>query len=430
LKERHKKMKNIIHLLEERGLIESVSNPDLKEISKQPLKVYAGFDPTADSLHIGNLVGIIVLAWFQKLGHYPVAVIGGATGMIGDPSGKSSERVLLDQSTIEKNILGIKKSLETVLDFNHPTAKATLLNNFDWFQKFGFIDFLRDVGKHFRLGTMLTKDSVKSRLQSEEGISYTEFSYQLLQAYDFLYLNENYGVTLQLGGSDQWGNIVAGIELIRKVKGKAAQGLTFPLLTRSDGKKFGKSEEGTIWLSKDKLSSYQFYQYFLRIPDLDVIKLMRMLTFMEMEEINDIQSQMQASNYVPNTAQKRLAEEITLLIHKKEGLEQALRLTENAAPGAKTALDAGTLQAMASEMPSYRCKSAEIINQPLINLLVVSGLQSSKAEARRLIANGGVYLNNEKVSAVDLTLQKHHLIDQKWMLIAIGKKHKMVVHVD
>jgi len=420
-------MKNIIDILLERGLIESISHPELKERAEKPLTVYAGFDPTADSLHIGNLVGILALARFQKLGHTPVAVVGGATGMIGDPSGKSTERVLLDQATIEKNLLGIKKNLEAVLDFEHPTAKPIIVNNYDWFQNFGYIEFLRDVGKHFRLGVMLGKESVKNRLNSEEGISYTEFSYQLLQAYDFLHLNENFSVSLQLGGSDQWGNITAGIDLVRKISGKQVYGLTFPLLTRSDGKKFGKSEEGTIWLSKDKLPPYHFYQYLLRLPDADVIKLMKMLTFMEIAEINEIQENMSKSDYTPNSAQKRLAEEVTLLIHKKEGLEQALKLTESAAPGAKTSLDGKTLEALAQEMKSFSIQKQEVLGQPLINLLVTSGLQPSKAEARRLIANGGVYVNNEKVPGIEFSLQNEHFIDGKWILVAIGKKHKMVI---
>jgi len=270
--------------LEERGLIDAFTGDDLKSFLKSPVKAYIGFDPTADSLHLGNFVGIQLLAWLQRFGHTPVIVLGGATGKIGDPSGKSKERPLLDDEMIAHNLSCIRKNFEKVLDFSGKLPMPLFFNNADWFSSFRFIDFLRDVGKHFRIGAMLAKESVKSRIQSEEGMSFTEFSYQLIQSYDFYHLFKE-GVSLQMGGSDQWGNITAGVDLIRKLTGKSGQGLTFPLLTRSDGKKFGKSEEGAIWLSEEKLSAYQFYQYLVRIPDEDVIVLMKRLTFMPIEEI-------------------------------------------------------------------------------------------------------------------------------------------------
>ncbi|MCB1181068.1 MAG: tyrosine--tRNA ligase [Chlamydiia bacterium] len=423
-------MKNIIDVLEKRGFIEAMTSDDIAALATQPLKVYLGFDPTADSLHIGNLVGIMALAWFQKFGHTPVAVVGGATGMIGDPSGKSVERNLLDQETIEKNLRGITCSLEAVLDFSHATAKPLILNNHEWYKQFDLIEFLRKVGKHFRLGTMLAKEAVRNRLESDEGLSFTEFSYQLLQAYDFLYLYDHHQVIVQLGGSDQWGNITAGTELIRKMRGKTVFGLTFPLLTRSDGKKFGKSEEGTIWLNPDKLSPYEFYQYLFRIPDADVGKLMRMLTFMELEEIEAIERSMKETSYIPNTAQKILSEEVTRIIHGKKGLLQAIKVTNAAAPGTKTVLDIATLEALQKEIPSMTLPFTEIVGQSVVHLFVKAGFLPSKSEIKRLIRGGGIYLNNEKIAHEDVKVDESELLDGRFLLLGVGKKKKMLVALE
>lgn len=420
-------MQKIFQILKERGLLDQITSDEIFDLNQESIRVYSGFDPTADSLHLGNLVGIVVLAWFQKCGHIPYAVVGGATGMIGDPSGKSAERNLLDKATIEKNLQGIKKSLSTILDFSQD---ARLLNNFDWFHSVGFLDFLRDTGKYFRLGTMLAKESVKTRLASDEGISYTEFSYQLLQAYDFMHLFDTEGVVLQVGGSDQFGNITAGIELIRKGRGKSAFGLTFPLLTRSDGKKFGKSEEGTIWLNEDKLSPYDFYQYLYRIPDKDVIKLLKMLTFMEMEQIHTLEQEMQKASYSPNLAQKILATELTKLIHGEAGLKMALDVTKQAQPGAKTNLDAATLAELTEELPTHSLTFNTFDNAKLVDLLAHFQILSSKAEARRLISSGGLYLNNEKVVDEHYTLNAKDLIAGVFLLLGIGKKRKIIVKVE
>jgi tyrosyl-tRNA synthetase len=422
-------MSNVIEVLQERGFIEALTNDEIKELTKKPIKVYCGFDPTGDSLHLGNMVAIMGLAWFQKFGHTPFPVIGGGTGMIGDPSGKSKERNLLDEESLKKNIVGIRKNLEAILDFSDTQAKPVLLNNFDWLKNFTMIDFLRDVGKFFRLGPMLAKESVRQRMNSEEGLSYTEFSYQLLQGYDFLYLLEHYGVEIQLGGSDQWGNITAGIDLIRKVRSKQTFGVTFPLLMTSDGKKFGKTEEGAIWLSPDKLSPYQFYQYLIRVADADVIKLMRMLTFMEMEEIREIERQMSLPGYSPNSAQKRLAEEVTLLVHGREGLLAAQRVTNAAKPGSETALNAEMLESVASEMPSRTLQSGEVLNSKLVDLIVVTNLQDSKGQARKLIKNGGVYLNNQKVTDENKVISKEDLIEGRLLLLAVGKKNKTLIRL-
>ncbi len=422
-------MTTIIDVLRERGFIDAVTSEEIRQLTQQPVKVYCGFDPTADSLHLGNLVAIMGLAWFQRFGHTPVAIVGGATGMIGDPSGKSAERQLLDEKTIQHNLQGIQKSLEAVLDFNHPTAKAVILNNFDWFKNFSFIGFLRDVGKLFRLGPMLAKDSVKTRLQSEEGMSFTEFCYQTLQGYDFLHLFETQGVTIQLGGSDQWGNIIAGTDLIRKVHGKPAYGVTFPLLTKSDGQKFGKSEKGAIWLSPDKLSSYEFYQYLVRVEDADVINLMRMLTFMDMAEIRSYEKMMTEADYVPRTAQKRLAEEITRMVHGEDGLKTAIKVTEGIAPGSQTKLDAEMLESLAADMPSCEMAFTNVVNKKLVDLLVEAGLQASKGDAKRLLRNGGVYINNEKIEDENCVIGDNYLISNRLILLAAGKKNKMLIRL-
>lgn len=422
-------MTNVIEVLQERGFIDAMTSDDLKAIANKPFKVYCGFDPTGDSLHIGHMVALMGLAWFQRFGHVPVAIVGGATGMIGDPSGKLNERQLLDEKTIEHNLHGIRKNLETLLDFSTSNAKPQILNNLDWFRDFSFIGFLRDIGKYFRVGPMLAKESVKQRMTSEEGMSFTEFSYQVLQGYDFLHLFDNFGVSVQIGGSDQWGNITAGTELIRKVRGKSAYGITFPLLTRSDGQKFGKSEKGAVWLSADKYSPYEFYQYFIRVPDADVLKLMRLLTFIEMEEIRSYEAMMARSDYVPNTAQKRLAEEITKLVHGENGLDIALKVTQGAAPGSDTKLDADTLDAISHDMPHFQLASSDVIDQKIIDLIVRVGLQASKSDARRLIRNGGVYLNNQKIEDENASISKEQLIEGRLLLLAAGKKNKVLVQV-
>ena len=422
-------MEDLLGCLKERGLVDAVTSEDLKKVLEKPIKVYTGFDPTADSLHIGSLVGIVMLRWFQKFGHTPVVILGGATGRIGDPSGKSLERPLLDATTIEFNIRRIRNHFEQVLDFFSPKSRALVFNNDEWFSGYGFVDFLRDVGKHFRVNVMLTKDSVKSRLESEEGISFTEFSYQLLQAYDFYYLFKEHGVTLQMGGSDQWGNIVAGIDLVRKLTGKAVYGLTFPLLTKSDGKKFGKTEDGTVWLSSEKCSPYQFYQYLYRTCDADVIKLMKMLTFMDMEEIYKYEQELKQGSSLPNIAQKRLAEEITKMMHDEEGLQSALKATEAASPGHKGTLDPEALKEVARDMPNVELFREAVVGQKFVDIAFTAGLVASKGECVRLIAQGGAYLNNEKVEDAQLRLSQDHLIGEEFLLLSAGKKKKILIKI-
>jgi len=421
--------KTIIHCLNERGFVDTLSDEELFDLTEKPLKVYVGFDPTADSLHLGNLIGIMALAWFQRYGHTPIVILGGATGQIGDPSGKSLERPLLDKEVLKQNITSIGKHFTQILDFSGKYPKPVILDNADWYSQFSVIEFLRDVGKHFRIGSMLAKDSVRSRLQSEEGMSFTEFSYQVIQGYDFYHLYTQQGVTLQLGGSDQWGNITAGIEVTRKLAGQSVYGLTWPLLTRSDGKKFGKSEEGAIWLSPERCSPYQFYQYLFRIPDTDVAHMMKMLTFMEMEEIREIEKEMLRPDYEVNSAQRRLAEEVTRIVHGKEGLKKALKVTEAAAPGKEAKLDGETLQAVSSDMPNISLKRDEVIGMRYADIAVKSGLLASKGEANRLLKNGGAYLNNDKISDASLEIQKENLIDDEFLLVGAGKKKKVLIKI-
>lgn len=289
------------------------------------------------------------------------------------------------------------------------------------------VNFLRDVGKYFRVGTMLAKENVRNRMTSEEGMSFTEFCYQLLQGYDFYHLHEKHDVTVQLGGSDQWRNIIAGTDFIRKATGKAAYGVTFPLLTRSDGQKFGKSEKGAVWLSPEKLSPYEFYQYFVKVSDEDVITLMRLLTFMEMDEIHYYQTMLKKPGALPNVAQKRLAEEVTRIVHGESGVKAAIKTTELAAPGAKTALNSAIFEELANEIPTVNASMSDIVDVPLVDFITKMGLQSSKGEVRRLIRNGGVYVNNKRVEEEGHLLSKDDGVEGRWLLLAMGKKNKILV---
>lgn len=423
-------MENVIRLLKERGFIDAMTSEDVTDAADKPLKVYVGFDPTADSLHIGNLVGIMGLAWFQKFGHTPYVILGGATGRIGDPSGKTAERPLLDDSTLQYNVQKLSEFFHQILECNEGTNSAVILNNNDWYEGFSFVDFLRDVGRYFRMGPMLAKDSVKSRLQSEEGMSFTEFSYQVLQGYDFCHLNTKHGVTIQMGGSDQWGNITAGTEYTRKTTKASVHGITFPLLTRSDGKKFGKTESGAIWLSSHRLSPYQFYQYFIQVPDADVIRFLKILTFLDLQQIAELEQSMSDPSYKPNTVQKVLAEEVTRFVHGPEGLQAALRATEAAKPGADAVLSAEALEAVKNDMPHAVVKGSEVIGQKYVDVVARLGLLGSKSEAIRLIKNGGAYLNNERISDPQFVFSEQNLIEKMYLLISIGKKKKMLLELE
>ncbi|KAI3964434.1 hypothetical protein MKX01_007124 [Papaver californicum] len=434
------KRPNIVNILEERGLLESITSENLRLVcssNSNPMKAYCGFDPTADSLHLGNLIGIIVLSWFQRCGHNAVAVIGGATARVGDPSGKNIERPELDVQTLESNILGIVQTISTILGRYHDQNRngnpnsggLMILNNFDWWKEVKLLDFLRDVGRFARVGTMMAKDSVKNRLESEQGLSYTEFTYQLLQGYDFLHLFRNEGINVQIGGSDQWGNITAGTELIRKIRQvEGAYGLTFPLLLKSDRTKFGKSEDGAIWLSPSVLSPYKFYQYFFSVPDQDALRYLKILTFLSLEEIKEVEEGMKKPGYVPNSAQRKLAEEVTRFVHGEEGLQEALKATEALKPGAETKLDWKIIEGIAKDVPSCYLSYDQVLNASVIDLSVTTGLFESKSSVRRMLKSGGLYLNNARVSE-EKCIEAGDIIDGKVLLLSSGKKNKMVVRI-
>ena len=413
-------MAHALHHLKERGLIQQLSSDELGDHLNQPRHFYLGIDPTAESLHIGNLVGLIVAKWLQKEGHTPVIITGGATAKIGDPSGKSDERPLLEFAQIEANARALQKTCESILSGDSP--KPIFLNNDSWIGSFSFIDFLRDVGKHFRLGPMLAKEMVKTRLASDAGLSFTEFSYQLLQGYDFAHLFEKEGVTLQIGGSDQWGNITAGIDCGRKMKGAALFGLTHPLLLKSDGTKFGKSAGGAVWLSKEKLAPYGLYQYLVRTDDSDVFRMLQMLTFLPLEEIETLKSAK------TGTAQKRLAYEVTTLVHGMDEAEKAEKASALAAPGKTSALDATSLAALSGQIPTHKLKRSDVIGHKIIDVLVASGIAESKGALRRLIQNRGLYLN-EVIAEDPSALFEESAAIGSYFLLALGKKNKILIEL-
>ncbi|CAH8388291.1 unnamed protein product [Eruca vesicaria subsp. sativa] len=427
---------NVVDILQERGLLESITSENLRSTCSDPnvapLKVYCGFDPTAESLHLGNLLGIIVLSWFQRCGHQAVGLIGGATGRVGDPSGKSLERPELDAATLEKNIAGIKKIIVKILGGNNAARSYVIFNNYDWWKDMTMLDFLKKVGRFARVGPMLAKESVKTRLESEQGMSYTELSYQLLQGYDFVHLFDKEGVNVQIGGSDQWGNITAGTDLIRKILQKteeAAYGLTFPLLLKSDGTKFGKSEDGAIWLSPSMLSPYKFYQYFFSVPDVDVIRFLKRLTFLSLDEIKVLEDEMKKPGYVPNTAQMKLAEEVTRFVHGEEGLKEAMKATEALRPGAETKLDWNLIERIAEDIPTCSLPVDRVSGVSIVDVSISAGLFESKSAARRMLKQGGVYMNNERVDDENKRVEEDDIVEGKGLVLSSGKKNKVVIRI-
>jgi tyrosyl-tRNA synthetase len=418
----------IIEELSWRGLInQSTDEENLPKIlNEKPRAVYAGFDPTADSLHVGHLMALMILRRFQKAGHKPIALIGGATGMIGDPSGKSEERKLLSLDVLAENIRGMEAQMRKFLNFDSGLNSAVLVNNFDWMSKFGYLDFLRDIGKHFPVNVMLTKDSVKLRLErTDSGLSYTEFSYMLLQAYDFVHLYDDFGCELQIGGSDQWGNITAGIDLCRRLRGAQLYGMTIPLLTKSDGAKMGKTESGALWLSAEKTSPYQFYQYWINLPDADVGKCLRFFTDLNRDQVQELLTEHQADPG-RRAAQRRLAAEITRLVHGDDGLATAERATEIFFGAEISDLSDAQLTAIFADVPSKELPRDRLTSDPglpIADALVESGLAKSKGEARRIITQGGAYVNNRRIESVDTVLTPNHLAGQSVMVLRSGKKN-------
>lgn len=416
-------MSDIFSELQWRGLVyQTTDDANLgKWLSEGSRVVYAGFDPTADSLHVGSLLPLMMLRRFQKAGHRPIAIAGGATGMIGDPSGKSAERNLLSSDQLAANLAGIERQMRSMLDFEGDSA-ATVVNNFDWMNQFSYIDFLRDVGKNAPVNMMLAKDSVKSRLSSEAGLSYTEFSYMLLQAYDFVHLNKEYGCELQIGGSDQWGNVTAGIDLGRRMLGAQLYGMTCPLLTKADGEKMGKTATGAVWLSAEKTSPYEFYQYWFRTDDADVSKCLRFLTELGREEIEALDASREQDSG-KRESQLRLAEELTRMIHGQEGLRKAVQAKETLFGGEIKDLNDADLSQIFKDVPNCSLSfSALDEGLPLVDAMVQASLSKSKGEARRTIQQGGGYINNQRVEDVDRGLTRADLASETVIVLRSGKR--------
>jgi len=404
-------------------------------LAKEQVTAYLGIDPTADSLHIGHLCGIMMLRHFQRCGHKPLALVGGATGMIGDPSGKSAERNLLNEETLRHNQECIKKQLAKFLDFDSAASNAAeLVNNYDWMKDFSFLDFAREIGKHITVNYMMSKDSVKKRLSSESsaGMSFTEFTYQLLQGYDFLHLYEAKGCKLQMGGSDQWGNITTGTELIRRKVGGEAYALTCPLITKADGGKFGKTESGNVWLDAKYTSPYKFYQFWLNVSDDDAAKYIRIFTSLEKEEIDSLIAEHSEAPHL-RTLQKRLAKEVTIMVHSEEDYNAAVDASNilfgNATSDALKKLDEDTLLAVFEGVPQFEV-SKDLLSQGIkaVDLFTENAaVFPSKGEMRKLVQGGGVSLNKEKLAAFDEVINTENLLDSKYLLVQKGKKNYYLI---
>jgi len=425
-------LNNTLDILKERGFIEWCSNPEeLKELfSSETVTAYVGFDPTASSLHVGHLIPIMGLAWLQKLGHRPICIAGGGTGMIGDPSFKNKERVLLTPEQIDDNIAGIQKQLEHFMYFEGTENTAIIVNNYEWLNSMTFLEFLRDVGKYFTINYMIAKDHVRSRLNDpEKSISFTEFSYSLLQAYDFYHLYVEYGCRLQMGGNDQQGNIVSGIELVRRKAGGDVFGGTNPLLLNSSGTKFGKTEEGAIWLDPSRTSPYRFYQFWINTEDENIEKLLKLFTFLDLDEIDEIVIR-HFKDPGKRIAQKKLASEITRIVHGDEALKTARRASEILFGGSfdPSELDSAMVDVLSGEVPSGSVLTGFPSNP--VDLLVASGCCKSKGEARRLIKAGGIYLNGTRISDEALPVKEKDILAGEHIFFRLGKKRFYMIQVE
>ncbi len=416
---------NLIEELRWRGLVQDIMPGTEEQLNKELTSAYIGFDPTADSLHIGSLVPILLLVHLQRAGHKPYALVGGATGMVGDPSFKSAERVMLSEEVLQKNQEGIKKQLMQFLDFTPGPTQAEMVNNYDWFKNISFLDFIRDVGKHITVNYMMSKDSVRKRIEGDSGISFTEFTYQLIQGYDFYWLYQNRGCKLQMGGSDQWGNITTGTEIIRRMAGGEAFAFTCPLLTKNDGGKFGKTEGGNVWLDPQRTTPYQFYQFWLNAADADAEKWIKIFTFLTQEEVGALTDE-HRQDPSKRVLQRRLAQEITVFVHGEEEYNKAVETTnklfaQQNAPA--HSLSAEDLEAMEGIVKlTYSLSSIEAgVN--VVNLLTETGIFPSKGEARKMIQNGGVSINREKVTDQQLVVDKSHLLHGRYILVQKGKKN-------
>ncbi|MDR3706391.1 MAG: tyrosine--tRNA ligase [Paludibacteraceae bacterium] len=422
---------NFVEELEWRGMIHTIMPGTKEQLEKELTSAYLGIDPTADSLHIGHLVGVMMLRHLQRAGHRPIALIGGATGMIGDPSGKSQERNLLNEETLRHNQESIKAQLARFLDFDSKADNAAILvNNYDWMKEFSFLAFIRDIGKHITVNYMMAKDSVKKRLNGEtsDGMSFTEFTYQLVQGYDFLYLYEHYNCKLQMGGSDQWGNITTGTELIRRKAGGEAFAMTCPLITKADGGKFGKTESGNVWLDKRYTSPYKFYQFWLNVTDTDAEKYIKIFTFLSKEEVEALIAQQHEAPHL-RTLQKALAKEITVMVHSEEDYQTAVEASNilfgNATSDSLKKLDDDTLLAVFEGVPQFEISKAELeAGVKIADLLTEkAAVFPSKGELRKMLQANGFSLNKDKFTDIEAVIKADSLINGKYLLAQKGKKN-------
>lgn len=423
---------SLIEELKWRGMLQDIMPGTAEQLEKESTSAYIGFDPTADSLHIGSLVPILLLYHLQQSGHKPFALVGGATGMVGDPSGKSEERNLLDEATLQKNIAGVQRQLEKYLDFNPERSNAAeIVNNYDWFKGLGFIDFLRDVGKHITVNYMMSKDSVRKRIDGETGISYTEFAYQLMQGYDFYYLYTNKNCKLQMGGSDQWGNITTGTELIRRKAGGEGFAFTCPLITKADGGKFGKTEKGNVWLDPQKTTPFQFYQFWLKAADADAEKWIKIFTLLSKEEIEALTAE-HSKDPGARVLQRKLAECITVFVHGQAEFESARQTTEQLfGKGEEINLREMTesqLLAAMEGVPEHTIQANQINDGiDVISFLSETGIFSSKGEARKMLLGGGISINKEKVVDPAHMISHASLLCETYIVVQKGKKNHFLV---
>ncbi|GAB3360116.1 tyrosine--tRNA ligase [Arachidicoccus ginsenosidivorans] len=423
---------NLIQELSWRGMIQDIMPGTEEQLLKEKTSGYIGFDPTADSLHIGSLVPILLLVHLQRAGHKPYALVGGATGMIGDPSGKSAERNLLSEEQLSKNVEGIKNQLSKFLNFNHQDQNsAVLVNNYDWFKNISFIEFLRDTGKHITVNYMMAKESVKKRFSGDVGISYTEFAYQLMQGYDFYHLYNTDGLKLQMGGSDQWGNITTGTELIRRKAGGEAFAFTCPLIKKADGTKFGKTEQGNVWLDPEKTSPYQFYQFWLNSTDEDAKNWIKIFTFLSQQEVNEL---LEKHEQKPEERllQKKLAEELTRFVHGNESLTSALEVTQKLFSNQNAPIEALSIEDLESMegVKKMSFPKATFQTEPdVVSFLAEAGIFPSKGEARKMVLGGGVSINRSKITDIQYKLNADQLLHEKYLLVQRGKKNYYLVEI-
>ncbi len=415
---------NAFEELKWRGMVYDCIEGVQDLLAKEKVTVYNGFDATADSLHVGHMVPLLALARLQRFGHHPIALAGGGTSMIGDPSGKSAERNLLNREIVEANVEAIKGQLAHFLDFEVKSNPARVLNNADWLMPLSLIDFMRDVGKYFTVNYMIAKDSVRNRIEREEGISFTEFSYMLLQSYDFVHLHDVEGCKLQTGGSDQWGNITAGVELIRRMRGSQAFGMVYPLITKADGTKFGKTESGSVWLSAARTSPYRFYQFWLNTDDRDVVNYLKYFTFLPQERIEELASVV-TSAPEQREAQRVLAREVTSTVHGPTALDRAEQASQALFGGDITGLTGADIQDIFSEVPSSQMPKTDLegAGVGIVDLLANTGFLKSKGEARRAITEGGIYLNNRRVAEPTQQVTVNDLLDGQFLVLRRGKKN-------